>query len=352
MSCWQIVKTKHSTFVLGQIQKNYPGIIYSIDIFNILEPALFPGELCWNSKAGVRNICFHILADGTRRGDWAAEEPTEGEGRAGSSSCTSWLRSPQPADGTAEQTGGTESGNDQCSWSMKMCFVWFCDFMCYVMLADLFKVSFVDRSGSSRHCLRLSVCDVCLEGPRARQVLSAKGSGVKDSDAGVTAVRLRLCEESAETAAPGTTGTARAQPQCSNKWAQQQGLTTHHLLLSDQNRQTQNITFKYLCVFPLRCWGCSRLWRNPSWMRNSLNTNSRCRQRPWITRWRSCELWTSTPRAPWHLRWWRCRWKSWSWRTSRSASATLSTSSDLGVSFRELLSSSVIQLYQINVFVS
>lgn len=52
-------------------------------------------------------------------------------------------------------------------------------------------------------------------------------------------------------------------------------------------------------------------------MRNSLNTNLRCRQRPWITRWRSCELWTSTPRAPWHLTWWRCRWKSWTWKTLR-----------------------------------
>lgn len=70
-------------------------------------------------------------------------------------------------------------------------------------------------------------------------------------------------------------------------------------------------------VFSLRCWSCRRLWRNPSWIRNSWNTNLRCRPRLWITRWRSCELWTSTPRAPWHLRWWRYKWRSWSWKTSR-----------------------------------
>lgn len=53
MFCRQIVKRQHSTVVLGQIQKNYTGITYSINIFNILEPAVFPGELCWKKVKQV-----------------------------------------------------------------------------------------------------------------------------------------------------------------------------------------------------------------------------------------------------------------------------------------------------------
>lgn len=43
--------------------------------------------------------------DDSRRGDAAAEEPAERAGGAGPSGCSGWLRSPQPADGAAKQTG-------------------------------------------------------------------------------------------------------------------------------------------------------------------------------------------------------------------------------------------------------
>lgn len=59
-----------------------------------------------------------FYSDGSRRGDSAAEEPAEGAGGAGPSGGSSWLGSPQPADGTAEQTGRTESGHDQCPGGM------------------------------------------------------------------------------------------------------------------------------------------------------------------------------------------------------------------------------------------
>lgn len=67
----------------------------------------------------------------------------------------------------------------------------------------------------------------------------------------------------------------------------------------------------------LSCSGCSRIWINPSWMKSSWSTSWRCRRRRSTTRWRSFELWTNRPRAPWRLRWWRGSWRWWSWRPWR-----------------------------------
>ena len=55
-------------------------------------------------------------------------------------------------------------------------------------------------------CFKLlpCLCDFCATGRRARKVHPAEGSGFKVSDTSVTAVRLRLSEESADTAASGT----------------------------------------------------------------------------------------------------------------------------------------------------
>lgn len=71
-------------------------------------------------SAGSINRCakhpmFLFSLDGSRRGTGAAEEPAKGEGGAGPLGCPSWLRSSQPADGTAKNTGRTESGDDQCN---------------------------------------------------------------------------------------------------------------------------------------------------------------------------------------------------------------------------------------------
>lgn len=64
--------------------------------------------------------------------------------------------------------------------------------------------SFVSDQEKCFKLLLPSLCDLCAKGRRARQIHPAEGSGFKDSDTSVTAVRLRLCEESAETAASGT----------------------------------------------------------------------------------------------------------------------------------------------------